>query len=166
MLEGVLTLFERQGISYCYWKSSLRIQYALRGDSDVDLLVVLKDMHRMELILLKHDFKRVATLASSDHGAISSFLGFDDVSGGLIHLHVHYRLMLGEPLLKNYHVPWEQDLLARAVFHPSFPIRMLDPVSEALLLTIRMSLELSRLDPVGLRGGARSSKNSRSLATS
>jgi hypothetical protein len=151
VLEEVLSLFERQGISYCYWKSSLRIQSALRGDSDVDLLVALKDMHRMELILLKQDFKRVTTLANSDHGAITSFLGFDEVTGRLIHLHVHFRLVLGEPLLKNYHVPWEQELLARAVFHPSSPIRMLDPVSEALLLTVRMSLELSRLDPVALR---------------
>ena len=151
VLEEVLTLFELQGISYCYWKSSLRIQSALRGDSDVDLLVVLKDMHRLELILLKQDFKRVTTLASSDHGAITSFLGFDEVTGRLIHLHVHFRLMLGEPLLKNYHVPWEQELFSRAVFHPSFPIRMLDPVSEALLLTVRMSLELTRLDPVALR---------------
>jgi len=151
VLEEVLTQFERQNISYCYWKSSLRIQSALRGGSDVDLLVALKDMHRMELILLKQDFKRVTTLASSDHGAITSFLGFDDATGRLIHLHVHFRLMLGEPLLKNYHAPWEQELLARAVFHPSLPIRMLDPVSEALLLTVRMSLELSGFDPVALR---------------
>jgi hypothetical protein len=151
VLEEVLTLFDRQGISYCYWKSSLRIQSALRGDSDVDLLVALKDMHRMELILLKQDFKRVTTLASSDHGAITSFLGFDERTGRLIHLHVHFRLMLGEPLLKNYHAPWEQELLARAIFHPSFPIRVLDPVSEAFLLTVRMSLEVSRFDPVAVR---------------
>ena len=151
VLEEVLALFDRQSISYCYWKSSLRIQSALRGDSDVDLLVALKDLHRMELILLKQDFKRVTTLTSSDHGAITSFLGFDEATGKLIHLHVHFRLMLGEPLLKNYHAPWEQELLARAVFYPSFPIRMLDPVSEAFLLTVRMSLELSRFDPVALR---------------
>ena len=84
-------------------------------------------------------------------GAITSFLGFDEATGRLIHLHVHFRLMLGEPLLKNYHAPWEQELLARAVFHPSFPIRMLDPVSEAFLLTVRMSLEMSRFDPVAVR---------------
>ena len=67
VLEEVLTFFHRQSISYCYWKSGLRIQSALCGDSDVDLLVALKDMHRMELVLLKQGFKRVTTLASSDH---------------------------------------------------------------------------------------------------
>jgi len=151
VLQEVLTLFERQSISYCYWKSSLRLQYALRGDSDVDLLVASKDLHRLELILLKQDFKRIPTRGYSDYPSISSFLGFDSDSGKLIHLHVHFGLILGEPLLKNYHIPWEQELLARSVLHPSFPIRVLDPVSEALLLTVRMSLELSRLDPVALR---------------
>ena len=65
---------------------------------------------------------------------------------------MHFGLILGEPLLKNYHVPWEEELLARSILHPSFPIRMLDPVSEALLLTVRTGLELSRLDPIALRG--------------
>lgn len=151
VLEDVLALFERQGIFYSYWKSSLRLPSALCGNSDVDLLVAVKDLHRMELILLKQDFKRIPTRGYSDHPSISSFLGFDNDSGRLIHLHVHFGLILGEPLLKNYHVPWEEELLARSILHPSFPIRMLDPVSEALLLTVRISLELSCLDPVALR---------------
>ncbi len=150
-LVEVLTYLNRQEISYCYWKSSERLPSSLHGESDVDLLVALKDLHRLELTLIGRDFKRIETLANRDHPSISSFLSFDETSGQLIHLHVHFRLILGEPLLKNYRVPWEEELLARAVFHPKFPIRMLEPVSEALLLTVRMALELSPLDPVTLK---------------
>jgi len=150
-LTALFFQLEQQRVSYCYWKSSRRIWSALSGASDVDLLVAPSDLHRFELILLAQDFRRFSTLAHRDHPSIVSFLGFDETAGRLIHLHVHYRLILGEPLFKNYHVPWEREILARSVIDPVFQVRTLDAVSEALLLAVRRSIELSRLDPVSLR---------------
>jgi hypothetical protein len=46
-----------------------------------------------------------------DHPATLSFLGYDQGSGQLIHLHLHFRLVIGERLLKNYRIPWEEVLL-------------------------------------------------------
>ena len=74
-----------------------------------------------------------------------SFLGYDEPSGRIVHLHLHFRLILGERLLKNYRLPWEAALLADAMPHPTMPIRILDPASEAVLLAVRACLELSRL---------------------
>src|SRR5258708_29659826 len=54
--------------------------------------------------------------------------------------------MAGERLLKNYRIPWEEVLLARAILHPTLPIRILEPTSEAVLLVVRACLELRRLD--------------------
>src|SRR5262249_31457155 len=42
-------------------------------------------------------------------------------------------------------------ILERAIRHPTFPIRMVDPASEALLWVVRACLELRRLDPITLR---------------
>ena len=83
-----------------------------------------------------------------------SFLGYDEPSGKLIHLHLHFRLVVGERLLKNYRIPWEKTVLARAVRHWALPILILDPASEALLLLIRSCLELRSSDPVTLRNWA------------
>src|SRR6266481_6198811 len=40
--------------------------------------------------------------------------------------------------------------ISRAILHPTLPIRILDPTSEAVLLVVRACLELRRLDPMTL----------------
>ena len=151
---GLLRLFEaleQHGVSYCNWKSTRRVQSALEGNGDVDLLVARADQHRFQALLLAHGFKCFPSVAGRDHPAISSYLGYDERSGRLIHLHVHVRLIVGEPLLKNYRIPWEDALLARSVRHPSLPVRVLDTESETLLLLARASLEHSWFDPIAIR---------------
>ena len=151
MLLAVLGEFHRLKISYCYWKSSRRVHSVLTGDGDVDLLVAKDDQHRAETALLMQGFKRFPSVAHRDHPAISSFIGFDQTSDRLIHFHLHFRLIVGERLLKIYRVPWEDALLARSILHPTVPIRILDPASEAVLLAVRACLELRRIDPITLR---------------
>ena len=143
--------FHRQKVSYCYWKSSRRLDAAFAGEGDIDLLVQSQDQHRVQAILLELDFKLFPSVTDRDHPGMLSFLGHDERSGQLIHIHLHFRLLPGESLLKNYRMPWEEVLLARAVLHPTLPIRILDPASEALLLVVRACIELRRLDLPTLR---------------
>src|SRR5882757_2229773 len=145
-LVEVLHEFHRQQISYCYWKSSRRLHAVFAGEGDVDLLVARNDQHRVQVILLERDFKLFPSVADRDHPATMTFLGYDERSGQLIHIHLHFRLIVGEGLLKNYRIPWEEVLLARAILHPTLPIRILEPTSEAVLLVVRACLELRRLD--------------------
>jgi hypothetical protein len=145
-LLEVLNEFHRQQISYCYWKSSRRLHAVLAGEGDVDLLVARKDHHRAQVILVERDFKLFPSVPDRDHPAILTFLGYDECSGRLIHIHLHSRLIVGERLLKNYRIPWEDVLLTRAIRHPTLPIRILEPTSEATLLVVRACLELRRLD--------------------
>ncbi len=150
-LRDVLADFHRARIRYCYWKSSRSIHAVLRGESDLDLLIGQADQHNAEMILLARDFKRFPMLANRDHPSISSFLGYDESSGRIIHIHVHIRLIVGKRLLKNYRLPWEDIVLARSLLHPVLQIRMLDPAVEAVLLAVRGCVELRRSDPVALR---------------
>jgi thymidylate kinase len=152
LLLIVLEDFRCQAVSYCYWKSSKRIQSVLAGEGDLDLLIARHDQHRAEAILLRRGFKRFPSVAMRDHPAIQSYLGHDEQSGRLVHLHLHFRLVVGERLHKNYRIPWETKILASAIPHPTLPVKILDPASEAVLLGVRACLELRRLDPVTLRG--------------
>ena len=149
-LVEVLHEFHLQQISYCYWKSSRRLHAVFAGEGDVDLLVARNDQHRVQAILLERDFKLFPSVADRDHPATLSFLGYDERGGQLIHIHLHFLLIVGERLLKNYRIPWEEVLLTRAILHPTLPIRILEPTSEALLLVVRACLELRRLDPMTL----------------
>jgi hypothetical protein len=150
-LHAVLTDFHRHNIRYCYWKSSRRIHAVLRGESDLDLLVDRSDQHRAEMILLAQDFKLFPMLANRDHPSMLSFLGHDEASGRIIHIHLHFRLIVGKRLLQNYRLPWEDIVLARAFLHPVLQIRTLQPAIEALLLAVRSCIELRLSDPVALR---------------
>ncbi len=153
----ILTLlsgFDRQKIAYCYWKSSRRVRAALSGESDLDVLVAKQDQYRAQEVLLQSGFKYFPAVANRDHPDISSFLGYDEPSGRLIHVHLHSRLVVGETLLKNYRIAWEQTILDRAVAHKELPIRVLDPADEALLMVVRWCLELVWMDPVALRDWA------------
>lgn len=151
ILLALLHDIQSEQISCCYWKSSRAIDAVLAGEGDLDLLVAPADQHRCQAILLAHGLKLFPMVASRDHPAMLSFLGFDDLTGRLVHVHLHLRLVAGERLLKNYTLPWQDVIMARAMRHPAYPIRMLDPASEALLLVIRSALELRRRDPVTLR---------------
>jgi thymidylate kinase len=152
LLLAVLGDFHRHAICYCYWKSSKRIEPVLAGEGDLDLLVARHDQHHAQAILLGRGFKLFPSVAMRDHPAILSYLGYDEPSGRLIHLHLHFRLIVGERLHKNYRIPWESDILARAILDPALPVKILDPASEAVLLGVRACLELRRPDPVTLRG--------------
>ncbi|MBV8963599.1 MAG: hypothetical protein JOY97_10960 [Hyphomicrobiales bacterium] len=151
LLLEVLNDLHRQGLAYCYWKSSRRVPQVLAGEGDLDLLVSRQDQHRVEALLLQRGLKLFPCVSGRDHPAIVSFLGFDEPSGKLVHVHLHFRLVGGERLLKNYRIPWEDQLLSSALRHPTLPIVILDPASEALLLMVRACLELRPADPVTLR---------------
>lgn len=148
---AVLEAFEKANISYCFWKSSRSVYSVLTGESDLDLLVARTDQHRCETILLQCGLKLFPSTSDRDDPAVQSFLGHDSLIGQLMHVHLHFCLTSGERLLKNYRLPWEDVIVARSIQHPAFPIRILDPASEALLLIVRSCLELRRRDPVTWR---------------
>jgi hypothetical protein len=150
-LLSVVAALNRERISYCYWKSARRVALAMSGTTDLDLLVARSDQHRMQQILIEHDFKLFPSICGSDDPAISSFIGFNPAGGPLLHIHLHTKLATGEPLLKNYRIPWEEAVLARARNHPTYGLRVLDPACEALLSVVRTCLELQSLDPIAAR---------------
>lgn len=151
LLLMVLNEFHRQRISYCCWKSSRRVHRGLTGEADLDLLVAKEDQHRGQAILLGQGLKLFPAVACRSHPSILSYLGYDEPSGRIVHLHLHFRLVAGNSLLKNYRLPWEEAVLARAVIHPTLPIRILDPTDEALLLIVRSCLESRWSDPIAFR---------------
>jgi thymidylate kinase len=143
--------FERLSISYCYWKSSRRLHAVLRGESDLDLLVATSDRQCCEAILVALGFKRFTSVAFRQHASVQSYLGYDEHAGCLLHVHLYCRLIVGEPLLQNYRIPWERALLGRSIRAPDRPVRIIDPESEAVLLIVRSCLERSMLDPLSMR---------------
>jgi GTPase SAR1 family protein len=129
----------QQEIGYCHWKSNWHLERSLRGLSDLDLLVERSDSSRFRELLCQHDFKLVLSPPLKQYPAMEDYLGYDRDSGLLVHLHVHYQLILGEQSVKNYRLPLEQAFLESN--HTYDGIHIPSPELETIVLTIRALLK-------------------------
>ncbi len=111
IVTSLFTTLESEGIRYLHWKSNEHLPAALRGETDLDLLVDPAHRDRFEAILHDHGFITMLPPKARTIDGIESRLGFDEATGALVHLDVHYRLILGEQLIKNHHLPLESWLL-------------------------------------------------------
>jgi hypothetical protein len=130
---------DEQGIRYCHWKSNANLERSLRGLGDLDLLVERSDSSRFRELLCQLDFKPALSPALSKYPAMEDYLGYDRESGLLVHLHVHYQLILGERSVKNYRLPLEQAYLESN--HACAGVQIPSPELELIVLTIRALLK-------------------------
>src|SRR3989442_7965212 len=110
VLLPVFDALDGAGVRYCHWKSNRNLASALRGDTDLDLLVHRGDAARFRSIVERAGFRPTR---SSGYPSIANYYGLDDASGKLVDLHVYYRTITGATI-KNYHLPVESMLLEGA----------------------------------------------------
>ena len=141
-LESLTVLFKhlnQESIRYCHWKSNYRLKNALRGDTDLDLLVDRRHSSRFREILLQHDIKPLLAAPGWRYPGLEDYLGFDDISGEFFHLHVHYQLVLGEQFVKNYHLPIEDTVLNSTTM--LYGVKIPSPEIELVILCMRALLK-------------------------
>jgi hypothetical protein len=91
LLLAILSDLNQQNLRYCYWKSSRRVSAALSGETDLDVLIARTEQHRAQAILLERGLKLFPSVAHRDDPAMSSYLGYDEPSARIVHLHLHFR---------------------------------------------------------------------------
>jgi thymidylate kinase len=153
-------LIDRLGsdaIRYCQWKSNFVLAEALTGVGDLDLLVDRKDADRFHALLAALGFRQALDTTKVAIPSVCHFYGCDRDTGRLVHLHVYYRILTGESLLKNYHLPLEEMLLQHTrllhgVVIPQRPAELIVFVIRAMLkhCSLVECLLLRRMSP-GLR---------------
>lgn len=134
------------GVAYCHWKSNEHLGAAAAGDTDLDLLVDRRAADGLVPLLSAGGFKRFSPPPGRGYVGIEDYLALDPRTGKLVHLHLHYRLVVGEPFLKGYHLPWEDLVLSTRVRDPETGIYMADPHVELLILLVRAAMKLRARD--------------------
>ena len=92
----------QQGIRYCHWKSNEHLDMALLGKTDFDLLVDPAHRDRFCFQLKAFDFSEVLSPPDKRFPGLEDHLGMDGKTGELVHLHVHYRLVLSQWFLMYF----------------------------------------------------------------
>lgn len=145
----IVELFEalrQRGVRYCHWKSNLRLEQGLRGETDLDLLVDPAHRPGFLAVLGDHGARPVRAAPGREYPAIENYLAFDTDSGKLFHLHVHYRLVLGEQFVKNYSLPLEEQFLSSARLQHGVYVPA--PELELIVLSLRALLKYRDRDVV------------------
>jgi thymidylate kinase len=148
IIRKLIDRLNTEGIVYCSWKSNEHIEEGLSGATDVDILVEKQSAVHVNRILDEVGYKRFTSTPYRSYPSIVDFLGFDESTGSLVHLHLHYELRIGEKHLKGFHMPWEKTVFSTRQFNEKYHIYVTDPHMEFLLLLIRIALKLRLRDRV------------------
>jgi len=153
LANNIFSKFEELDIKYCHWKSNEHLLEGLAGVTDLDILIEHSKRDSVENVLSDFSFKRFESIAP--YPFIEDYIGVDEQSGNMIHLHLHYKLILGEKFLKGYHIPWENQVLKSAVFDKEHNIFRSSPEHEIILLLIRLTLKVRNRDFIFEKVGKR-----------
>ena len=146
IIHELFSSFHNANIPYCHWKSNEHLSRSLIGLTDLDVLVDRQYNKTLYEILTQTGFKLFDAVPMRRYIGVDDYLAFDEDTGRLVHLHLHYQLVLGEMFLKSYRLPWEALLLTSRTWDPVHNTYVADPNVEMLLLIVRAALKLRLRD--------------------
>src|SRR5439155_1541894 len=135
-------------LSYRHWKGNARLQEAVVGLRDLDILVDRDGALALSEILATVGFKRLASSPWETVPALEDYLALDSDTGRLVHLHLHYRLTVGDSFLSGYRLPWEALVLSTRHFDTTMAMYVADPHIELVLLIARQAIRLGPIDRI------------------
>lgn len=150
-LDVVTTLFgemERLNIAYCHWKSNEHLREGLLGITDLDVLVERGKSSELNRALFGAGFKLFYAMATHGYPAVEDYLAVDSSTGKMVHLHLHYQLICGEPHLKGYRLPWEHHVLSSRKYDEIEKVYVVEPHMEMLLLIVRSTMKFRTRDRI------------------
>lgn len=141
VVRGLICRLHQAGLPYCHWKSNEHLGPAVEGVTDLDMLFGTHHGLALQRILAESGYKRFAATGSRGYPAVEDYLGFDEATGTLSHLHLHYQLTVGQAYLKGYRLPWEEEVLATRTPDAAHDVFVADPAMELVLLVTRAALK-------------------------
>lgn len=137
-------LFEqlhKKEVQYIHWKSIDHLEAALEGLTDLDVLVSRAHAVECEYVAQKLGFVELQASALRAYPGIKDFVAFDSSINRFIHLHLHYKLIIGDRWTKGVHLPIEHAVLERRVFFEKNNTYIIHPVDELWMCALRMAFK-------------------------
>ena len=133
-------------VAYCHWKSNDALDRAVSGESDLDLLVDHRDAGRFTAVIRDLGFRDARSPSIKQVPGVFHAYGLDEPSGKLVHIHAHYRLVLGDDTTKNYRLPIEDAYLGSVDRAGGLALPTPTPAFELVVFVVRMVLKHSTWD--------------------
>lgn len=132
------------GITYCLWKSFDRLAEGIKGETDFDILFDKKQKQEVFNYLRQNGWFEVLSEPWRRFPDVYDFIQYDPQHKKFLHFHVHFKLVMGEKLIKSLSLPLESLYLqtaveAEGIFHAM-------PELELCVFILRLSLKISFRD--------------------
>ena len=131
-------MLDEEGVVSCHWKGTVALERPATGEKDLDLLVDRGSAAELSHILARCGFKEARLPAGRQTPGILDYYGYDAESDRLVHVHVHYQLVVGHDATHNYHLCIEKPFLASSAQTDLF--RIPAPEFEFVVFVIRKAL--------------------------
>ena len=162
LVQALCSALSEESVEYCHWKSNEALDRSLTGDNDLDLLVARGDRAGFLEVLARLGFKAAELPRAREVPAVRHYYGLDRRSGRLVHVHAHFRLVLGDDTTKNFWLPIESAYLASCSHEQLLPVPA--PAYELAVLVLRLVLKHATWDAQLQRRGTLSASEQRELA--
>ena len=139
LVKKLCLCLEDNNINYCHWKSNAALDKSFSGENDLDLLVDRKDSQAFIKILFTLGFKEINSPRDFLTPGVHNYFGFDINNVNFVNVHVHFQLLVGHDLTKNYHIPIELPYINSSKFNGLF--RVPEPEFELIILIIRLAIK-------------------------
>jgi thymidylate kinase len=136
LLDRLARALEMRGVAYCQWKGNWKIG----SEGDIDLLVDSEAIPLFRSLVQELGFKSVLPPGERQIPGVESYFGHDPVLSRPPHLHVHYRLIVGDYWRTLYRLPIERPMLESS--QPGDLFRVASPPYQFLVYVLRMMLRL------------------------
>ena len=140
LVKDTLDTLNSLGLNYCHFKSNEHLGAALAGETDLDILFAYEEYEKVNEILLQLGYHKFNTAWFVRYPYVEDYIAISE--GKIVHIHAHFKLILGESKVKSYILSWEEEILKNKVYLKKENIYTSRPVDEMLLLLIRNALKL------------------------
>src|SRR5699024_2503105 len=129
---------EIQNVRYCHFKSNQNLSKSFNGDTDFDVLVDPECKAKSDIILTELNCKKFEPVGIGIYPGVENWYVFDNGSGKLFHLHLHFQIATGKQFVKDYILPWDDIVLETSIKNEEYNTFISNPEVEILLLLTRI----------------------------
>ena len=152
--EKLFSEWNEKKICYCHWKSNEHLCEGLDGITDLDILLNDNDRKYGCNIMKSLDFLNCRSQYGSRYPDVEDWIGFDRSTGKLIHIHLHYKIVTGHKGMKEYTLPWYEDVLKTRIKDEKTDVYISCPELELITLYTRIGLKATAKQKITAQKGA------------
>lgn len=141
--KNIFTEWNSKDIKYCHWKSNEHLVAGLNGLTDLDVLLSKEDKEKGCAVLAKMNCLKCKSQYGARYPDVEDWIGMDDGTGKLIHIHLHFNLVTGHKGMKEYSLPWVSNVLETRILEENTLVYISDPNWELITLYTRICLKAS-----------------------